>query len=249
MNAVNNFDKTALKDAIVALQSTEKMNVETAFDRPYINHYIGEELEKWMNQWYKQGKRIKDAKVLEFYGNDQRWMEHSDLITSKDEASAAFWKAGGTIATDLDDEEAVDLFLYRSVTELKEGEYIGDMTNRYDLIICPQVLCYSLNPINMLSNLKHMLKSGGTLILTTSGPIYPDFYGTGFTLFYTLEAIEKLVKKVFRNDGLIRKAAYGNTEHVMRTLAYVNHGKLTEQDFKHRENSLSIIVAATARKA
>ena len=223
----NKFDPEALTKQIAILQNTEKLNIKTAFDRPYINHYISTELEKLKD-------KFENPKILEFYGNDERWFEDSDLITHPDEITEGFKACKGLkIATDLD-------------TDL--GVTDPDYTEKYDIVICPQVLCYSLNPLQMLRNLRNFLKPGGYLIVTTSGPVYLDQFGSNFTLFYTLEGLYKLGCTVFGKKGFIHRAAYGNTEHVMRTLACVNHGKLGPKDFKHREKSISIIVAATFKR-
>lgn len=112
---------------------------------------------------------------------------------------------------------------------------------KFDCIVATQVICYVVNVFLVLCNLKKMLKPGGVLVLTNSGPIYQDITGDGYKVFYTKEGLLDLCGTVFGKDNLSDLVVYGDFNHAVYFLLGVKREKSSKRNINNSEN-LSVLI-------
>lgn len=109
-------------------------------------------------------------------------------------------------------------------------------TKKFDIIIATQVIGSFGDPADILRKLKSMLKPGGYLIVTTSGPAYPNI--RGLVCFMTLEGLKQVSRKVFGNH-VINGKAYGDARSAIYMSFYIKrdiqdkHKKRDKDEFGH----------------
>lgn len=109
-------------------------------------------------------------------------------------------------------------------------------TKKFDVIIATQVIGSFGYPADILRKLKSMLKPCGYLIVTTSGPAYPNI--RGLVCFMTLEGLKQVTRKVFGNH-VINGKSYGDAYSAIHMSFYIKrdmlnkHKKLPKDEFGH----------------
>ncbi|MBQ9659103.1 MAG: methyltransferase domain-containing protein [Clostridia bacterium] len=105
----------------------------------------------------------------------------------------------------------------------------------FDLIIATQMLSSFVNPIDIMKKLKKMLKPGGILIVTTSGPAYPKVKGQ--IAFYSKEGLVEIGRSVFGVKNVKNVMSYGDFFSSICMLNYLSNkiylGEEDVFDYKH----------------
>ena len=100
--------------------------------------------------------------------------------------------------------------------DLRDGGSLP--TKKFDVIIATQVIGSFGYPEDILRKLKSMLNPGGYLIVTTSGPAYPNI--RGLVCFMTLEGLKQVTRKVFGNH-IINGKTYGDARSAIHMSFYI----------------------------
>ena len=162
-------------------------------DRPFIDN------------WVKICRKYVTGDVLEFFGSS---MYGEKYIHDGGRIFTATRNANGKIKTDF----TFDL----------EQDTIN-LNQRFDCIICTQVLNYTFNPQVALENLKKLLKPGGRLIITVPGTWGPHCPEAPFTYNFSLYGIKNLIKKVFGENSIKKYDCFGNFSAVINTALWVRY--------------------------
>lgn len=162
--------------------------MEEAFDREYIQNYV-ESCRKIISP---------GSDVLEFAGQ---------MTYAKDLKISNATIYMGAYSGERHIKKECDLYF-----DLADVETLP--AKKFDCIICTQVLGYFIEPVCILRNLKRMLKEGGVLILTASGPAHMDM-GEKYVTFYSMHGLKQLCQKVFGMENVCNIKGYGDLERAI----------------------------------
>lgn len=202
------------------LQAIDKLKfkkVPDAFDRKYIQDYINS----------CRDKGFIEGKILEWGG--------SNILYSDTE------KEDVTICTGLKD-QAKDATVIFNILDLATVQ--PELLEKFDTVICTQVLNYMLEPMVALRNIKRLMKPGSFLILTVSGPCYRDRNSEGFKTFWTERGVKDMCKEVFGSDNLYNLKVYGTFSGAINALL----GLKADDEINHSKTDFNVITGIVCRK-
>lgn len=188
-----------------------------AFDRVYIQDYIN----------LQRNKGIIKGKILEWGGSNILYSnpaeENVTICTGmKDQSKDA------TVAFDI----------------LRIETIPSELLLKFDTIICTQVLNYMLDPVTAIKNMYWLLKEGGNLILTVSGPCYRDRNSEGFKSFWTERGVKDMCKIVFGEEHITKPRVYGDFEGAINALL----GNKANNTINKKKTDFNVITGITCRK-
>ena len=131
---------------------------------------------------------------------------------------------------------------------LEHGDEIP--TERFDCVICTQVLQLIYDLHGALSTLHRNLKPGGYLLLTVPGitPIsHGDDYGDAWHWSFTQSSISRLCGEVFGPDSLEVKV-FGNILAASAFLYGLADSELTQDELDHLDTDYPVTIGAQVRK-
>ncbi|XME03790.1 methyltransferase domain-containing protein [Lachnospiraceae bacterium C1.1] len=109
------------------------------------------------------------------------------------------------------------------------------LDKKFDLIIATQVLGSFVDPLKIMRQFMDMLKPSGVLIVTVSGPAYPQI--RGLISFYSKEGLTQIGREVFKAKNVINIRSYGNLASAICMLNYLSN-EITnnideDEDYNH----------------
>jgi SAM-dependent methyltransferase len=131
---------------------------------------------------------------------------------------------------------------------LEHGDEIP--TERFDCVICTQVLQLIYDLHGALSTLHRILKPGGYLLLTVPGitPIsHGDDYGDAWHWSFTQSSISRLCGDVFGPDSL-EVEVFGNILAASAFLYGLADCELTQDELDHLDTDYPVTIGAQVRK-
>lgn len=191
--------------------------VPEAFDRKYIQDYLD----------MCRDIGLINGKILEWGG--------SDILYSNPE------KEDVTICTGLKD-QAKDATVIFNILDLATVQ--PELLNKFDTIICTQVLNYMLEPMVALRNIRRLLKPGGYLILTVSGPCYRDRNSEGFKTFWTERGVKDMCKETFGKYNISHLRVYGTFSGAINALL----GLKADDEINTKKTDFNVITGIVCRK-
>lgn len=126
---------------------------------------------------------------------------------------------GESIYTNMYGHEVEKAHIFHVDPKNKEATYTGEIEdahhipdNFYDCIIFTQTLQYIYRFEDAISQLKRILKPGGTLLLTVPGlsPISKDPWSERWQYTFTANALRKAFERQFQSAKQLEVASYGN---------------------------------------
>ena len=131
---------------------------------------------------------------------------------------------------------------------LEHGDDIP--TERFDCVICTQVLQLIFDLHGALSTLHRILKPGGCLLLTVPGitPIsHGDEYGDAWHWSFTPSSISRLCGEVFGPDSL-EVNVFGNILAASAFLYGLADSELTQDELDHLDTDYPVTIGVQVRK-
>lgn len=191
--------------------------VTDSINRVYIEQFIDE------NQQYIKGS------VLEFKGTENyahKYMKNVDKIT---------YCAGSKFYEEYKKFKDIDFFF-----ELDDMSTYPD--EKFDCIIFTQCLPYVLTPIDILINVKNLLKPNG-IILITSDMFAQNQPEAPFLSYITEKGLEQLSNITFGKDNIVSIKTYGDFNSALRYMLNIKRNNTPNYLNYHSPNHPVLITA------